>query len=207
MNRREFVRLAGAASVGFAVSCRSRSGVSRTFPSFVNGEMHGNLNRAQDTINHVGVHRVSPRSAEARLVDGQRRFGAAWGWLASHPSFPGGQLWVLGLCYGRLIEVARNPNHAQPHQINWPTVHHEFVHHWLMTNGHGPYHFPVYDRHVEGWANARRVTGQAAELEEGPIHLTVMVDRRPVAVDGWITPPDDVIPLDIEPRPLRWPRA
>jgi hypothetical protein len=196
--RRELLKFLALTPVSGCMLLRDSS-PERKFPSAVRPQMHGELNRARDTINHVGVHRIGPKSVEARLVPGQRRLGGVWAWLVSYPGFPNG-LWVHGLCYGRRIEVGRNPGAGDP-QIHWPTVHHEFVHHWLMTNGHGPQHHPAYDRHVNNWARARQIVGQTLVLDgrapvteaglravhgPGPLELVVELDGYPVAIDAWI---------------------
>ena len=210
MNRRTFLKTTPAL-IWAASGCRSRGGTSRNFPGYVNGQMHGELNESRRLIESRGVHRISPKSVKADVIPGHRLgTGGVWVWRATHPGFPGGSMWVRGLCYGPRIEVARNPSSEVNHQIHWPTVRHEFAHHWLMQNGHGPAHFPIYDGLFDQWAYARRVVGLSTDPQEltvqdlpyakpGIVHLTVEVDGRPVAVSGWIPGPQDVEPLDIKP--------
>lgn len=213
MNRRQFIVTSSLALAG----CRSRSGTRRDFPQEVSAQMHGELNRARDVINQVGVHKISPKSVTATLIPGQRWQGGAWTWLVAYPGFPNG-LWVMGLCYGPRIEVGRNPNAVDP-QVHWSTVHHEFVHHWLMQNGHGPNHFPEYDRYVDGWAHARRVVGNSFTISQdqqiseeyllqqfgaGQLDITLEVDGKPVALDVWVPEEGTEILSRPTPHQLIW---
>lgn len=159
--RRDFLKIGIGATLATATGCASRSrGPTRNFPSHYHGAFHHELNRARHIINDVGVHSVSPRPAIGQLRAGERKFGNQWCW---HTFFPGWRqpLWVAGLCFGNRIEIGAHPQTFQ--EVDMNVVHHEFVHHWLMTNGHGPFHFPVYDSRVWQWAYARRVTGQTID--------------------------------------------
>ena len=218
MNRRNFLKTLPPVVLGLNGCLRRNNKVSRNFPDYVRSEMHGELNRARDVINHVGIHNVRPRGVEAKLIQGHRKTGGIWAWRATHPGFPGGAMWVRGLCYGPRIEVARNSNLNAHHEVHWPTVHHEFVHHWLMQNNHGPNHFPEYDRLVSQWAYARSVVGfsidddikhqeikvdDLSKVPSGIVHFTLEVDGRPVAVNGYIPDEDEINLLEIENVPTR----
>ena len=141
-------------------------GVRRDIPAWAAPVTHGALNDARGIIEAVGIHSVKPRSLRVEFIPGTRRFGRQWGWYVSHPAYPGGGMYVLGVCNGPLVQVGIDPARAtDPDAIDHGTLVHELVHHWLMTNGHGPEHHRVYDRHVDGWSYARRVTGSADTLE------------------------------------------
>ena len=139
-------------------------GVKRDIPYWAAAVTHGALNDARGIIEAVGVHSVKPQHLRVEFVPGTRRFGTQWGWYVSEPAWPGGGMYVLGVCYGRRVQVGIDPARAtDPNAINRGTLVHELVHHWLMTNGHGPVHHTAYDRHVSGWAYSRRVTGWSGE--------------------------------------------
>lgn len=135
-------------------------GVKRDIPAWAAPVTHGALNDARGVIAAVGVHTVKPRSLRVEFIPGTRRFGRQWGWYVAHPAWPGGGMYVLGVCYGGLVQVGIDPGRAtNPGAIDRGTLLHELLHHWLMTNGHGGAHHPAYDRHAEDWSYARRVTG------------------------------------------------
>lgn len=154
------LRLIVLLSVAVLSGCVTPQKAKRDFPAWANQQCYGALNESAAIIKRVGVHKVSPRSIKVEFIPGTKRSGNQWAWYVSEPSWPGGGMYVLGVCYGNRVQVGIDPKRANdPAAINMLTLIHELVHHWLMSNGIGGNHFPQYDNYVEGWGYARGVVG------------------------------------------------
>ena len=140
--------------------CATTRKAERDFPEWATQQCYGGLNESEAIIKRVGAHRVSPRSVRVEFVPGTRKYNGQWSWYVSEPSWPNGGMDVLGVCYGNRIQVGIDPKRANdPAAVNMATLIHEFMHHWLMSNGIGGNHFPQYDSSVSGWGYARGVVG------------------------------------------------
>ncbi len=146
-----------------------RSGVQRKFPEGIRAESYGALNYAEEVIKSKGIHSIRPRSVEVQVVSGHRNFGRdGWSFIYVCPQWYPNGIEVLGIAVanGRRVLVGHRP--GDPNDINIGTLRHEMAHHWLVASGYvDMYHYPVYDRYFDGWANGRRAMGRSAVSDDG----------------------------------------
>jgi hypothetical protein len=169
-------------SMLFLTSCINLqiNGPRRSFPSHLKNECNGALNYAENIIKQVGVHKIKDKNIEVRLISGRKNLGKKYGWSFIYP--PTG-MEVLGICVnnGSLIYLGVNPNNNS--DINIPTLRHEMAHHWLLSNGHTDmHHYPIYDKHFEGWADGRRVTGLTDDKDFKILHYNMMTTNGIISV-------------------------
>jgi len=137
------------------------SSPDRDFPSWASGECHHALNTARDAIRSKGTP-LKDKSIKVQVIPGQKKFRDGWGWYQEEPTWPNGGMWVGGLtsANGRLIQIVIDPTRAtDPAALHMGSLIHEMAHHWLIRNGHGSGHPPLYDNVLPGWREARQTTG------------------------------------------------
>ncbi len=134
---------------------------SRDFPAWASSVFHGALNAARAAIESKGI-KLKEYPVRGQVIVGKKKFGSVWGWYVVEPSWPGGGMYVGGLTSGngRLVQIVIDPSlPGDPTAINIPSLIHEMAHHWLIVNGFGGGHDPMFDDVIPGWAAARAVVG------------------------------------------------
>lgn len=143
------------------VGCKTTNKkIKRVFPANIEPQCYNRLNEAKSVIDTKGVHKVNPRSVVVQIIKGQKRFNEGWGWKIKHPNLSK-EIYVLGLTLnnGTLVQIGSHPNNIN--DINFDTLFHEFMHHWLTSNGYRGGHYPIYDDVVNGWATSRAAVGSS----------------------------------------------
>jgi len=95
-----------------------------TFPASIADTCAAAMADARNCIEAVGIE-TKEYSATVSLRAGEKKISGLWCWFD-----PVWNRYVAGLCGGKTITVGCHP--VTQGEIDYPTLKHEFGHHWLM---------------------------------------------------------------------------
>ena len=114
-------------------------------PDEIKGMVYHAMNEAKACIESKGTPLRMKQSVRLVVKPGTRRIGGYWTFYSE-----AWRMYIMGYYDGRNIVVAHNP--ANPLDINFEVLKHEFGHYWLITN-YGWDHYPTPCKHDPRYRN------------------------------------------------------